>query len=1051
MLVGYYSPLAMIVKLPLLTLMTGMLLSVNPSSLAQPPLSRDELTSPGEARTYSGKDLEKIQMPVGGIAAGQLYFNGDGSLGHWDIMNARSFGNSPILRKFPNQERMLQQGFALRVRAGETIRNLPLDTKTFPATTFTPEFPAGIVRYAGAKDLPMEVTLEGIAPFVPLDAKDSGIPATFLRITIRNTGSSDLKGDLLGWLENGVVAHSGSDGEGFRTSSLRTLPGALAVEFSAKPSGSNGSAQGRPSVLLADFENTDYMGWKASGQAFGNRPTLYSEFDKASGSEALQNTSGAACACSAAGGPGAKGVLQSPGFRIDRDTLRFKTAWGKDEKKLRVELVVDGKVVRTATGPGGPYFVTVQWDVREFAGKMAQIVVTDESEKGYILVDQVEMADANLGPLKERPDFGGMALLLLDPSPGAVAEPSVQGNAMAGFEKAAAEIPFGKSQIGAITTPWSLRPGESRTMTFAVAWYFPNLELIDWGKLQGSGRWYASRFPDLPAVVDEISSHGAEILRLTGLWRATWYDSTLPRWVLDRVMANASTLASNTCYRFKDGRFYGFEGVHSFIGTCNHVWHYDETTGRLFPELEMSLRTQADYVPGVGIKSDGSIPMRIDGQKGSLDPLPKQPILFGSGYQHWASIDGQCGILLRTYRNHLTSTDDSFVKTYWPRIKLATRWLFNQDTDGDGLPDAVTHHTLDENIAGPSPWISSLWLAALSASAKMAAIAGDGDFAAECRERLAKGKKSFMEKLWKGDRFIHISPDSEKWRPGSYDGIHIDQVLGQQWAWRDGLDRVVPAEETRIALGNIFRHNFKEDVGPYYAADPANKPSRPFAVAGEAGTLIATFPPGSYRPDGKVRGHEWNSGNFFHQGFYNETMTGFEHAFASHLIYEGLVEQGLRVFRAVHDRHQPSSAMPRNPFNEPEAGNHYARAMSGYAVFLALCGFSYDGPQGRIGFAPRLTPENFKAAFTAAEGWGSYSQKQAGKSMTVSLDLRYGKLRLNEIDLVPPTGSKPTKATVTIHGKALEAALKTDEGRLSILFAAQLDMTAGDTLEISIV
>jgi hypothetical protein len=57
--------------------------------------------------------------------------------------------------------------------------------------------------------------------------------------------------------------------------------------------------------------------------------------------------------------------------------------------------------------------------------------------------------------------------------------------------------------------------------------------------------------------------------------------------------------------------------------------HYDEeTAGRLFPELEMSLRTQADFVPGVGIKSDGSIPMRIDGQLGSLDPLPKQPKLF---------------------------------------------------------------------------------------------------------------------------------------------------------------------------------------------------------------------------------------------------------------------------------------------------------------------------------------------------------------------------------------------------------------------------------------
>jgi len=1011
------------------------------------------LQAAGTPRVHAASELARIQMPVGGITAGQLYFNGDGSLGRWDIMNARSFGNSPLLRRFPNSERMLQQGFALRVQDGEKIRTLPLDLKTFPGTTFTPEFPAGIVRYAGVKDLPMDVTLEGIAPFVPLDAKASGIPAAFLRVTVKNTGTAELKGDVLGWLENGVVAHSGSVGEGFRTASVRNIPSALAVEFQAKSPEGSKAKDPRPSILLADFETTDYMGWKATGEAFGTRPVGHTEVAKAEASEKLKNASGSACASSATGGAKAVGVLESPEFKIERDVLSFNVAWGRDEKKLRVELLVDGKVVRNAVGTGGPYFTTIQWDVREFWGKPARLVVTDESDKGYILFDMVEMAemaDADLGPLEKRPDFGGMALVLLDPAAGATAEPSVKGNADAGFEKAAPEVPFGESQIGEITAPWTLKSGESRTFSFAVVWHFPNLELIDWGKLQGSGRWYASRFADLPAVVEHLAANGPEILRLTDLWRATWYDSTLPRWALDRVMANAATLATNTCYRFKDGRFYGFEGVHSFIGTCNHVWHYEETAGRLFPELEMSLRTKADFVPGVGIKSDGSLPMRIDGQPGSLDPLPKQPILFGGGYQHWASIDGQCGIILRTYRNHLTSTDDSFVKEYWPRIKSATQWLFRQDTDGDDLPDAVTHHTLDEDIAGPGPWISSLWLAAVEASEKMATVAGDLDFAAECHERVEKGKKTFMEKLWKGDRFVHIAPESEKWRPGSYDGVHIDQVLGQQWAWRTGLDRVVPEKETRIALENIYRHNFKEDVGPYYAADPANKPSRSFAVAGEAGTIMATFPEGSYRPDGKMPGHEWNPGNTFHQGFYNETMTGFEHAFASHLIYEGKVEEGLRVFRAVHDRHQPTSATPRNPFNEPEAGNHYSRAMSAYAVFLALCGYDYSGPEARLNFAPRLRADDFRAAFTAAEGWGSFSQKQADGKMTASLALKYGQLKLKTLTLVPPQGTTPKEVKVALDGQPIEAKLNADSGRAEISFPKPVTLAAGQSLNISL-
>ena len=46
--------------------------------------------------------------------------------------------------------------------------------------------------------------------------------------------------------------------------------------------------------------------------------------------------------------------------------------------------------------------------------------------------------------------------------------------------------------------------------------------------------------------------------------------------------------------------------------------------------------------------------------------------------------------------------------------------------------------------------------------------------------------------------------------------------------------------------------------------------------------------------------------------------------------------------------------------------------MASYGVFLAACGYEYHGPKGHLAFAPRLTPEDFRAAFTAAEGWGRF-------------------------------------------------------------------------------
>ena len=1005
-----------------------------------------ELTAPGSPHVHAGDELARIAMPVGGIYAGQLYFKGDGSLAQWDIMNGRAFGSSALVRT----SAQLQQGFAVRLRdAAGQLTSFALNLKTFPATTFTAAYPAGVVSYEGAKNLPLSVTLEGIAPFVPLDTAASGIPATFLRVTVKNTSAQSVEGDVLGWLQNGASLLSGLRAdEGARTATERKRPGALAVEFAAAPSVAAlaNTDQPLPPILLANFETTDFMGWKASGEAFGVSPASY----KSIPGGPTKGRSGEACASSLTAGPAATGTLESPEFTLDRNSLRFLLAGGQDAKAVRIELRCGDEVLFTAI-PAKPDALTpVQWDLRAHTGKKARLVAIDASPTAGLVFDQVELLDQKLPPLTERPDFGTMALVLLAPAADAQAQPSVNGDLAAGAAPVAADTtrPFDQIQVGALTAPFRLKAGETRSFTFAIAWHFPNFELSDWGKLQGKGRWYATQYASASAVVDKLAADGLGLVAATDLWCQTYYDSTLPRWLLDRSIANLSTLATATCFRFADGRFFGFEGAYSFPGTCNHVWHYDEGAGRLFPELEKSLRTQADYVPAVGIKSDGSIAMRIDGLPGSPDPLPERPNLFGSGYNHWASIDGQCGILLRTYRTHLLGTDDAFVKQYWPQIRLATQWLLAQDSDGDGLPDRITHHTLDEDIAGPGPWISSMNLAALTAAEKMARLAGDTAFAAQCQERIAIGQKNFLAKLWNGDRFIHLSPESEKWRPGSYDGSHIDQVLGQQWAWRTGLGRILPEKETRAALASVYRNNFKADIGDYYSL-PENKPSRAFAKAGTAGTVMATWPAGSYRPDGKRSDHIWTGSNHFHQGFYNETMSGFEHAFASLLIYEGMVAEGLTVARAVHDRHQPSSPMKANPFNEPEAGNHYARAMASYATFLACCGFEYDGPAGMIGFAPRLQADNFKTAFTAAEGWGTFRQQQTGDKLEAGLTVKRGTVKLTRIKLGLP---KPTQAvrklTVTYAGKPLAARHEVQAGAVSITLAQPVVLTVGSELTL---
>ena len=177
-------------------------------------------------------------------------------------------------------------------------------------------------------------------------------------------------------------------------------------------------------------------------------------------------------------------------------------------------------------------------------------------------------------------------------------------------------------------------------------------------------------------------------------------------------------------------------------------------------------------------------------------------------------------------------------------------------------------------------------------------------------------------------------------------------------------------------------------------------------------------------------------------------MNGFEYQVAGHMIWEGMVQEGLAVTRAIHDRYHPSR---RNPWNEVECGDHYARSMASYGVFLAACGYEYHGPKGHLAFAPRLSPENFRAAFTTAEGWGTFSQKDDAGRRVARIAVRWGKLALKTLGFLPVAGTKPTKATVTLAGQPIEARLVVANGRAAIEFAKEATIDAGQELVVELV
>lgn len=151
-----------------------------------------------------------------------------------------------------------------------------------------------------------------------------------------------------------------------------------------------GSVVQRPARLLGDFEGETWgAGWTATGALAAIGPAV----------SALPGQVGTRVADTFAGTDAATGVLTSAPFRIDRNFLHLLIAGGRhplgSEPATSVQLLVDGRPVRTATGDDSTRLRPVEWDLRDLAGRTAQLQILDDATGawGHLMVDQVVLSD----------------------------------------------------------------------------------------------------------------------------------------------------------------------------------------------------------------------------------------------------------------------------------------------------------------------------------------------------------------------------------------------------------------------------------------------------------------------------------------------------------------------------------------------------------------------------------------------------------------------------------------------------------------------------------
>lgn len=438
------------------------------------------------------------------------------------------------------------------------------------------------------------------------------------------------------------------------------------------------------------------------------------------------------------------------------------------------------------------------------------------------------------------------------------------------------------------------------------------------------------------------------------------YSSTLPEYVIDAITATITVIRSQTCFRVEDGTFFAFEGQFDNAGccdgTCTHVWNYTQTIAFLFPELERSFR-ETEFLT----ETDDDGKMNFRAHRYLMDPDQDMP----------AAADGQLGCVIRLYREWKISGDDDFLNRLWPSAKKALEYAFtNWDTDGDGVLEGQQHNTYDIEFYGANSMMNAIYFTSLRAAEEITRYLGDTESADKYRSIYMNGSKLVDKLTFNGEYYIQEIENVDEYKYQYGKGCLADQLLGQQLAHVNGLGYILDESHVKSAVKSIYKYNFLNDFSSH-----ANL-QRTYAINDEEGLLLCTWPNGD-RPEIPFV-------------YSDEVWTGIEYHVASHLIYEGFVDEGLDIVRAARERHD---GYKRSPWNEVECGHHYARSLASYGVLLALTGFRCDATEKNLYFSPRYSKDNFASFFSCNAGWGMYKQSidNEGK-VSASIDVLHGDL-----------------------------------------------------------
>ena len=458
----------------------------------------------------------------------------------------------------------------------------------------------------------------------------------------------------------------------------------------------------------------------------------------------------------------------------------------------------------------------------------------------------------------------------------------------------------GDALAGAFAVRFTLAPNEKRLVPMALGWDLPVVQFAGGRKWDRHyTRFFGTEGTHAWEIARTALEHHEEWSQAIDAWqRPVLTDPRRPEWYRAELfnelyfLADGGTLWGHE--RAASGEAQSNAGQDSFTymecfdypfyGSLDVRFYGSFPLLRFWPELEKQemreyTATIAESNPqhyiwgwkslreGRMVESTRKVPGAAPHDLGSPG---EDPVLSPNQYNYqdvsnWRDLNSK--YVLMVWRDYVLTgaNDEAFLRLNWTAVKQAMEHLKQYDTDGDGLIEngGFPDQTYDDWIAsGESAYTGSLYLAALKATARMADKMGELATAEQYDTLEQKAARAFVKKLWTGTYFRYAVKGQDT------EAVMAEQLAGQWYADLTGLGDLVPKQMRVSALHKVYDTNVRKF---------ANGEMGAVNGIGADGTLLAS------------------------NDQVEEVWTGATFGIASHMIAEGLTEEGFSTAKGVNN------------------------------------------------------------------------------------------------------------------------------------------------------